>query len=252
MVVRNVGTEKSRRSGQRSKSGADRIRPTPRRRPQSGKNQKPREVTVKEIWDGFVELMEGTEASEEDFHQYMVRCPALIPALHPQDNVVYSKFKIGSQHVADFAFCRDDSPGLRWHFIEIEKPKDRLFNKAGDPAARLSHALRQLHDWGAWFQENRDHVAKYFPHAERVRRFGLADPSLTLIIGRRQEIGPGNRSLMREIGGKIGVRTFDSLRNNLRTAWYDDDDRPLRCCTPNGTSVVELSRMKIDIRYRMG
>jgi hypothetical protein len=212
----------------------------------------PREVTVQEIWHGFVELMERTGASEEDFHKYMVRYPALIPALHPQDNVVYSKLKLGSQHVTDFAFCRDDSPGFRWHFVEIEKPKDRLFNKAGDPAKRLVHALRQLHDWDVWFQENRDYVAKYFPHAERVGLFGLADPHLTLIIGRRAEIEPRHRAQLRRFGANIGIRTFDSLRNNLRTAWYDDDDRPLRCCRLNGTELVELSSMKIDIRYQMG
>jgi hypothetical protein len=97
-----------------------------------------REVTINEIWDEFVQLMERAEASEEDFHQYMVRYPSLIPVWLPQDNVVYSKFRLGSQHVADFAFCRDDSPGFRWHFIEIERPRDRLFNKSGDPTARLA------------------------------------------------------------------------------------------------------------------
>jgi hypothetical protein len=211
----------------------------------------PREIKIDKIWSGLAKLMEQTTASEEDFHQYMVRYPALIPAWLPQNNVIYSKFRLGSQHVADFAFCRDDSPGFRWHFIEIERPKDRLFNRAGDPTARLAHAIRQLHDWSAWFQENRDHVAKYFPHAERAVRFGLADPHLTLVIGRREQINAWNRPLMRRIGGGITVHTFDSLRSNLKTAWLADDDKPLRCCALNGNDEVELSSMKIDIRYVM-
>ena len=211
----------------------------------------PREVTINEIWGEFVQLMERAGTSEEDFHQYMVRYPALIPVWLPQDNIVYSKFRLGSQHVADFAFCRDDSPGFRWHFIEIERPKDRLFNKSGDPTARLAHALRQLHDWSAWFQENRDHVAKYFPHAERAVQFRLADPHLTLIIGRRQEINTWDRPLMRRIGGGVSIRTFDSLRSNLKTAWLTDDNKPLRCCALNGVDEVQLSSMKIDIRYQM-
>ncbi|OSJ30005.1 hypothetical protein BSZ19_26000 [Bradyrhizobium japonicum] len=86
-----------------------------------------REVAIDDIWDGFVSLMDRSDSSEEDFHQYMVKYPALIPIWLPQDNVVYSKFRLGSQHVADFAFCRDDSPGFLWHFIKIERPKDPLF-----------------------------------------------------------------------------------------------------------------------------
>jgi hypothetical protein len=212
----------------------------------------PQEITMNGVWSGFVELMENPKASEEDFHQYMVRYPALIPVWYPQNNVVYSKFRLGSQYIADFAFCRDDSPGFRWHFIEIERPKDRLFNKSGDPTARLAHALRQLHDWGAWFQENRDHVIKYFPSADRAGRFGLAEPELLLIIGRRQEINARDRPLMRRIGGGISVRTFDSLRNNLRTAWLADENEPLRCCALNGLNEIELSRMKMEIRFQTG
>jgi hypothetical protein len=75
-----------------------------------------------------------------------------------------------------------------------------------------------LHDWSAWFQENRDYVAKYFPHGNRAARFGLAEPQLTLIIGRRQEINYRNRPLMRSLGGQVSIRTFDSLQDNLTTA----------------------------------
>jgi hypothetical protein len=214
--------------------------------------QMTREITIDDIWEGFVALMDNPKSAEEDFHQYMVRYPALVPIWLPQNNVVYSKFRLGSQYIADFAFCRDDTPGFRWHFIEIERPKDRLFNKTGNPTARLVHALKQLHDWDAWFQENRDYVARYFPHADRVGRFGLAEPAMTLIIGRRQEINAWDRPLMRRVGGQVSVRTFDSLRDNLRTAWLANHNEPLRCCTLNGTNEIELSFMKMEIRYQIG
>src|SRR5215813_6128717 len=98
MAIRNTrGGEKSPRSDQRLrrglKSAAGKISPTLRK----GMDRRPREVTIGEVWDGFVELMERKGASEEDFHQYMVRYPALIPVLRPQDNLIYSKFKLGSQ-----------------------------------------------------------------------------------------------------------------------------------------------------------
>ncbi|HEU0099110.1 MAG TPA: Shedu anti-phage system protein SduA domain-containing protein [Allosphingosinicella sp.] len=139
-------------------------------------------ITASKIWGDFQTLIDG-EFKEEVLHRYLVKYPALLPLWRPWQNKVYSKFPLGNQHVTDFAFVRDDSPGLRWHFIEIERPNDRLFTKAGDPTARLSHALRQLHDWHNWFINNRDYVATYFPNSERIKKIGLTDPHLTLIMG---------------------------------------------------------------------
>jgi hypothetical protein len=89
----------------------------------------PREVSIREVWSDFENLMERPGAAEEDFHRYMVQYPCLIPVWFPIDNVVYSKFKLGSQHVADFAFARDDTTGFRWNFIEIEKHKTACSQK---------------------------------------------------------------------------------------------------------------------------
>lgn len=209
-------------------------------------------ITLKEVWCGFEALMDDASAKEEDFHRYMVRYPSLIPVWRPFDNVVYSKLKLGSQHVTDFAYCRDDSPGFKWHFIEIEKPKDRLFTKDGNPSHRLSQALRQCLEWNAWFKENRDYVARYFPHAERVERFGLAEPRITLIMGRREWINLLNKPILRELSSVIEIRSFDSLQGNLRTAYIDEEDKPLRCCSYSPQGLVELSRMQWDIRFRVG
>jgi hypothetical protein len=204
------------------------------------------EITLDEVWDGFVQLMENREKDEEYFHRYMVKYPSLIPIWRPTDNIVYSKFRLGAQHTTDFAFCRFDTPGFLWNFIEIEKPKDRLFIKNGNPSARLTHAVGQCLNWVSWFEENRDHVAKYFPHADQVSRFGLAEPHLTLIMGRREQVNVYNRPMMRRFGGKVEIRTFDSLRENLKTAWMDDRSRPLRCCSFDNSGLVELSSMQME------
>jgi hypothetical protein len=87
-------------------------------------------VLKEQICSEFTELMDADPPHpEEVFHQFMVKYPALIPVWRPLEGVVYSKFKLGTEHVTDFAFVRDDTPGLRWTFIEIEKPSDRLLRK---------------------------------------------------------------------------------------------------------------------------
>lgn len=200
-----------------------------------------------QIWSDFSKLVD-TGASEELLHQYLVRYPALLPVWRPLDNVVYSKFRLGSQHVTDFAFVRDDSPGLRWHFIEIERPDVPLLTKNGDPTAKLSHALRQLHDWHIWFANNRAYVASTFPHGDRIPKAGLADPHLTLVIGRRAEDWWGQREKLMRIAGGVEIRTFDGLEHNLRSPAYDDDF-PFSCYgySENGSKL--LSTMKIEVSF---
>lgn len=217
-----------------------------------------REVALKEVWAGFVTLMNNPRSNEESFHKYMVTYPTLIPIYWPSENIVYSKFKLGAQHTTDFAFCRMDTPGVQWHLIEIEKPKDRLFTKDGNPSARLTHAIRQCLDWRTWFEENREYIANNFPRpdtkgffAERIGTFRLSEPQITIIMGRRQEVTFQNIPLLRHLGGAINIRTFDSLERNLYSGWSDQQKRPLRCCSFGNAGAVELSRMEMDIRFHV-
>src|SRR5262245_355668 len=105
----------------------------------------------------YLNLINRIDVSEEDVHQFLVRYPAFLPLLFPYENTVFSKLPLGNQHVVDFAFARENTPGVTWHLIEIEKPQDRLFTKSGNPSAALSHGLRQILDWKTWFLENRDY-----------------------------------------------------------------------------------------------
>jgi Domain of unknown function (DUF4263) len=210
------------------------------------------EVTAQKVWDGFVKLMDRDDLKEGAYQRYMVGYPALIPAsVAPLDNTIYSQLKLGSQYVADFAFCRDDSIGFRWHFIEIEKPRDRLLNNKGNGTAEFLHARQQLLDWSIWFKNNQDYVRKHFPHPERAID-GLADPELMLVIGRREHMDNKHRLRIQAIGEPVTVRTFDSLRYWLESPRLSDKDQPLQCRSFNGRGETRLlSSMKIDIRYQM-
>jgi hypothetical protein len=68
------------------------------------------------------------------------------------------QFKLADKYIADFAvFSRDrwsNCPRLLSTFIEVEAPSMKLFTKAGNPTAHLTHAIRQVQDWKAWVTDN--------------------------------------------------------------------------------------------------
>src|SRR5918996_708933 len=93
---------------------------------------------------------------------------------------LYSKIKLGSEFEVDFACFDAGTPGPEWHLIEIEGPGDSLFNKAGDPTARLNHAIQQVSDWQSWIHEHLEYARKLLPHIEY--------PMGYVFIGRAHEL----------------------------------------------------------------
>lgn len=207
-------------------------------------------IVREQIWSEFAELMDSKPGlGEEAFHRFMVKYPVLIPVWQPLENIVYSKFPLGSEFVTDFAFVRDDSEGLRWHFIEIENPRDRLLRKNGSPTAKLTQALSQLHNWHEWFQNNRAYVRQNFPHGNRITKIGLADPHLTLVIGRREIDWWDQRALLQRYGGGVTIRTFDSLERNLQAPGFDSI-LDMKCMAYSTTGWdKELSSMSMEISF---
>lgn len=93
---------------------------------------------------------------------------------------LYSKVKLGSSYEVDFAYFDTSSYGPEWELIEIESPKQRLFNKNGDQSAALTHAIRQVEEWHSWIHENLDFARKLMPYIEY--------PMGYIFIGRRKDL----------------------------------------------------------------
>jgi hypothetical protein len=54
----------------------------------------------------------------------------------------------------DFLWLNDASSGPEWVFVEIEKPRLKLFKKNGEPTYEFSHAIEQVKSWRRYFEEN--------------------------------------------------------------------------------------------------
>jgi len=201
--------------------------------------------TKNEIWGEFEALMDADPAlPEEIFHQFMVKYPLLIPVWRPYDNIVLSKFQFGNQHVADFAFARWDTTGLRWHFIEIERPYDKQFSRTGDPSSRLRHALRQITDWDIWFKENHSYIRQSCPFSERIPLRGLASPHFTIILGRRVNVREDQKPSLERLGYKYGeIMSFDRLQEYMANPWLSERDNPICCKSFSNGKFRDLSSM---------
>lgn len=88
---------------------------------------------------------------------------------------IFHEVSFGGDLRCDFAWLNDNSDGPEWVLVEIEKPKQDLFTKAGDPTAKLNHAIEQVKSWRRYFNQN---------DAEKRRIFGaVAKFRYIIVIG---------------------------------------------------------------------
>jgi hypothetical protein len=94
---------------------------------------------------------------EEDIQRFLTKKPLLLlqhlGGWHGR--WVIPKKKLGAEHITDFVIGSKSSPGFRWVAVELESPKAKMFTKAGNPTAQLTHAIKQIQDWRSWIGFNR-------------------------------------------------------------------------------------------------
>ncbi|MHC8349225.1 Shedu anti-phage system protein SduA domain-containing protein [Pseudomonas sp. RT4P38] len=136
------------------------------------------------------------------------------PSMPLHDEIILSGLKLGADHEVDFVMAHSErSLGFIYTLIEIETPHDTAFTKAGDPRARLSHAIQQTNDWKSWLEENRDQVQRLFP-SKRLRVTGKTHFRYMVIMGRRSDEFNERRNVWSEKTG-VQIRSFDWFTDNL-------------------------------------
>ncbi|KAA3436754.1 Shedu anti-phage system protein SduA domain-containing protein [Rufibacter hautae] len=204
-------------------------------------------ITLNQLQDEYESLLDGPIQKEEVYHQFFVKYPIFLPLWRPCNNIVYTKLNFSTQHQVDFAFARENTPGLTWCFIEIEKPTHRQFTKSGNPTKELTHGLRQLHDWQEWVNINRTQIENYFPFHDKLKSSRLAKPEYKLITGRREN-AEGNPLIENLAPSFIEIISFDRLKENLEYP-YINYKEPIKVCSfVNGKNKV-LSKFKINYSY---
>ncbi len=164
----------------------------------------------------YLRLLETEGLTEQTLQSYLERTPALLPLHYPCCNRVFSKLRLGSDHVVDFAHAFSSTVGLQWYLIELEHPRVQLFTKAGDPSARLTHGIRQLHDWDVWLRNDYASARNALPFRRLASTSSLIPPELLLVIGRRQDLRDADRERLQRLSEpRLTIMTFDRLAESI-------------------------------------
>ncbi|WEK34153.1 MAG: DUF4263 domain-containing protein [Candidatus Pseudobacter hemicellulosilyticus] len=196
-------------------------------------------MTIISLEKKYLNLIDSELVKEEDLHKFFVQFPIFLPLLRPYGNIVFSKFPLANNYVVDFAFAREDSPGVQWTFIEIEKPQYRQATKKGDPTKYMGHSLRQISDNDRWFNDNRSFIKENFPFKDKVLRIGMANAAFKLVIGRRA--GAIDKSFLNSNQYvNYEIMSFDRLLGNI-TGPAIDQLKPLKVCRFSNSGITTIS-----------
>jgi hypothetical protein len=92
-------------------------------------------------------------------------------------------------------------------FVEIEKPRDRIFTDYPQPSAALSHALAQVLSWFSWVEDN-------IAYAQSHGYPGIHSPRGLVIMGRAGEMSDRQKRMLKQLN--------DLLHPRIRIATYDE------------------------------
>jgi hypothetical protein len=167
-------------------------------------------------------LTEAIECSESEstMQKFLERFPLLL-VQHlggGHGRWVLPQKRLGSEYVPDFVIAERSSIGMQWYPVELESPKQPIFNKSGNHSRALNQALKQVMDWKMWLANNLDYARR--PRA--MDGLGLIDidPQSMgyIIIGRaadQSDMDNKRRTqLIAEL--RIQIRTYDWLIDNAR------------------------------------
>jgi Shedu protein SduA, C-terminal len=121
--------------------------------------------------------------------------------------------RLGERHITDFILGEFNSLGYHWYPVELESPAAELFTKSGDPTKALMHALRQIHDWRLWLNQNLDYARRSRVEGGLELKKIRSNPKGIIFIGRRHMLTPDTQARREQMSHelRIDIHTFDHL-----------------------------------------
>lgn len=176
------------------------------------------------------------DGREEKIHQFIVANTEVLGFVGP-NATIWSKYPLGNEFVTDFVSVGDEGwtndPRPLVVLIEIEKANVPLFTAKGDPAAFLTHAIRQVQDWKRWVSGNREYLARDLNSRWNQRSGTEADSrelalrrqliyhfavDYRVIAGRRTEMRVAERLRLAQMNddlANIKILTYDAILDEL-------------------------------------
>jgi hypothetical protein len=159
-------------------------------------------------------VLDGAE-DERPLQQLMEERPRLVSAAFGSGGhgrFVRPQVRLGSQYVADFMLADTSSMGMFWTLVELESPREPMFLKSGEFAAKARHAIYQVQSWRRWLAENIDYARK--PPAAGLDLIDVeSSPHALILIGRRSTADADADWLRRDLlkNQRIRMHSYDEL-----------------------------------------
>ena len=147
--------------------------------------------------------------SEAPIHEFLERNPVLLAQMlnGGHGRWIFSKPRLGAEHIPDFMLCEKDSAGYHWTLLELESPCLSPLTKSGEQCAKLTHAIQQVRDWRLWLRKNIQYAQQELGFIDLCADFGGV-----VVIGRRRTLNDEHRERYRELSDeKITIMSFDRL-----------------------------------------
>jgi hypothetical protein len=145
---------------------------------------------------------------EEAYHKFFLENPLFVDPLAQK---LFSKHRLGDDFITDFVLERLTGD---YFVVEIEKPQDRIFNRANDFTAEFIHGLGQILEFQSWIAANIAYAQKKLPK--------IFQPPGTLIIGRRTDLNESQKVKLLQFqknSPNVTVCCFDDLLHRTKTVY---------------------------------
>jgi hypothetical protein len=155
----------------------------------------------------------------------------------------FSEVPFGSKYRCDFCWLNDNSDGPEWVLVEVENPQIQLFNRSGEPTAKLTHAIEQVRSWDRYFLTNPAEKSRIFGAVSRFR--------YVLVVGTKEDWETQAASVWKShfnSTGNIEIRSMDTFFKSLER-FHEDPTYPSFEQHPVSRKSSELSIYCSEYKY---
>jgi Domain of unknown function (DUF4263) len=148
---------------------------------------------------GFNNLINRTDATEIDCHNYIKTNPYILEPFHAQ---IWSKPRFGEHFVPDFLIRAMDNS---YTIVEIENPEFSIMTAGGELSAKSTHAKRQALDFRDWAIDNHLYACRQFQ--------GIYRPFCLVVTGMERSLNQMQRQRL--------LQENESTQGILRIVGFD-------------------------------
>ena len=168
----------------------------------------------------YRKLLDDEDVSEEKVQEFLEKHSELIPTPFLLNHGVHfdavlSKFRISTDLTTDFCYLTASSAYSHCVFVELEKPRSRIFKKDSTRwHANFTEGMAQVTEWEAAIQHHRDDIKRRLEPLAKPLSSNPIDFKFVVIVGRSNMIKSAKQKEVWQLlngKGQTAFWTFDQI-----------------------------------------